>query len=134
MWIPDVLIRHGGLSTILAWFAFALLICVLACYPASACALTKYLTRRGGTACFLLFPAVWIVLEYAQSLSPFGGLPWILAGYSQVDYLSVIQIADITGIFGVSFMILWTGTALVWMVTCKGNKKMASAPLLGASC
>ena len=132
MWIPEVLIRYGGLSTVLAWFAFGLLVSVLACYPATACAVTKYLTRRGGAACFLLFPAVWIVLEYAQCLSPFGGLPWILAGYSQSEYLSIIQIADITGIFGVSFLILGTGTAFVWMVTCRGNKKMACAPLLGA--
>jgi apolipoprotein N-acyltransferase len=132
LWIPDVLIRHGGFSTFLAWFAFGLLVSVLACYPAAACALTKYLTRRGGATCFLLFPAVWIVLEYAQSLSPFGGLPWILAGYSQSDCLSIIQIVDITGIFGVSFIILWAGTAFVWMVTCKGNKMMACAPLLGA--
>ena len=132
MWIPDVLMRYGGLSPTLAWFAFSLLVSVLACYPAVACALTKYLTRRGGTACFLLFPSIWIVSEYAQSLSPFGGLPWILAGYSQSDYLNIIQIADITGIFGVSFIILWTGTAFVWMVTCKGNKRMAYAPMLGA--
>jgi apolipoprotein N-acyltransferase len=131
-WIPDVLIRYGGFSPVLAWFAFGLLASVLACYPAAACALTKGLIRRGGTACLLLFPAVWIVLEYAQSLSPFGGLPWLLAGYSQSDSLSIIQIADITGIFGVSFVILWVGTAFVWMATYRGNKKMAYAPLLGA--
>jgi apolipoprotein N-acyltransferase len=132
IWIPDVLTRYGGLSSALAWTAFTLLVSMLACYPAAACALTKYLARRGGTAYFLLFPAVWIVFEYAQSLFPFGGLPWILAGYSQSGYLGIIQIADITGVFGVSFVILWTGIAFVWLATCKGNKIKACAPLLAA--
>ena len=132
VWIPEVLVRYGGLSPAVAWPAYVLLVSVLACYPAIACALTKYLTRRGGAVFFLLFPAFWVVLEYAQSLSPFGGLPWILAGYSQSEYLGIIQIADITGIFGVSFVILWAGTAVVWLVKHRGNKKKACAPLLVA--
>ena len=132
IWIPDVLIRYGGLSATLAWIAFGLMVSMLACYPATACALTKYLTRRGGTAFFLLFPAIWVIFEYAQSLSPFGGLPWVLAGYSQSDYLSIIQIADMVGIFGVSFIILWAGTAFVWIMRCGGKAMRAYVPLLAA--
>ena len=132
IWIPDVLIRYGGLSAALAWTAFTLLVSVLACYPAAACALTKHLARRGGTAYLLLFPAVWVVAEYAQSLSPFGGLPWILAGYSQAESAGVIQIADIAGVFGISFVILWTGTAFVWALNRRENIKRAIVPPLAA--
>lgn len=132
-WIPRVLIRYGGLSGALAWFAFGLMVTVLACFPAIACAVTKHLARRGGTICFLLFPAVWVVFEYALSLVPFGGLPWILAGYSQSDYLNIVQIADITGVFGISFLILWTGTALVWFATYPGSRIRACAPLVAAA-
>ena len=128
-WIPEVLSRYGGLSPVTAWLSFGLMIAALASYSAASCALTKYIIRRGGSNYLLLFPAVWIVFEYAQSFSPFGGLPWILAGYSQVDNLSVIQIADFTGIFGVSFIILWTGTAIVWMAANGRNKRKACGPL-----
>lgn len=130
IWIPEVLGRYGGLSSAMAWLAFGLMVAVLACYPAAACALTRHITRRGGSNYFLIFPAVWIVFEYALSFSPFGGLPWILAGYSQADHLSVIQIADITGIFGVSFIILWAGTSMVWMAANGRHKRKAFWPPL----
>lgn len=132
IWIPDVLIRYGGLPAALAWIAFGLMVAMLACYPAAACALTKHLAKRGGDFCFLLFPAVWIVLEFAQSFSPFGGLPWLLAGYSQSDYLSLIQIADIVGVYGISFVILWAGTAIVWLALHKRNKRIACVPAITA--
>ena len=108
------------------------MIAMLACYPAAACALTKHLVQRGGDAYILAFPAVWIVMEYAQSLSPFGGLPWNLAGYSQSGYLSLIQCADVVGVFGISFLLLWTNTALVWFVYHRGGRRIACVPLLTA--
>jgi apolipoprotein N-acyltransferase len=124
VWIPAVLHHYGGLSDALAWIAFSLLVSVLACYPAAGCAAASYLIRHGGRSCLLLFPLVWIVVEYIESYSPFGGLPWLLAGYSQSNYLSVIQIADITGIYGVSFLILWINTVAVWIVL--GRQRRAS--------
>lgn len=132
IWIPGVMLRYGGLSTALAWLAFGLMIGMLACFPAAGCAISKYLTKRGGEFFFLLFPAVWIVQEYAQTLFPFGGLPWLLAGYSQSDYLSMIQIADIAGVFGISFIILWTGAAIVWLAFHNGSKRSKCAPLIVA--
>jgi apolipoprotein N-acyltransferase len=133
LWIPTVLVRYGGLPKALAWTCFGLMITMLASYSAAACALAKHLMKRGGDACILLFPAVWIVLEYAQSLSPFGGLPWLLLGYSQVDFLSFIQIADIAGVFGISFILLWTSTAVVWFVLCKRSRWIAFMPIIAAA-
>ena len=121
VWMPAVLTRYGGLPALLAWLAYVLLIALLACYPAAACAVTKYLILRRGDAFILLFPFIWVLFEYANSLSPFGGLPWLLAGYSQSRYLPIIQIADIVGVYGISFLILWTGTAAVWLVRNKGR-------------
>jgi apolipoprotein N-acyltransferase len=129
LWIPDVLTHYGGLTPWLAWVAFALMICLLACYPAAACTLTKHWMLRGGEGFFLLFPVVWVLFEYAQSLTPFGGFPWILAGYTQSDYGAVIQIADIAGIYGVSFLVLSVGTSAVWAFFCRGRKLRIYAPL-----
>jgi apolipoprotein N-acyltransferase len=132
IWIPQVLAHFGGLHTALAWLAFVLLVCLLACYPAAACVLTKYLMMRGGERFFLLFPAVWVLFEYAQSFSPFGGLPWLLTGYTQSDYLGIIQIADITGIYGISFVVLCAGTSTVWLVFKRDKKLLASTPFVAA--
>ena len=53
-------------------------------------------------------------MEYVRGFWPFGGFPWLLTGYSQTDYLRLIQVADITGVYGVSFVVAWVGAAFVW--------------------
>jgi apolipoprotein N-acyltransferase len=132
LWIPTVLARYGGLSVPLAWSAFGLMIALLACYPAAACALVKHFMKRGGDGFILLFPVLWVLMEYVQTLSPFGGLPWLLAGYTQSKFIGLIQIADIVGVFGVSFLLLWMNTAIVWLVLKKGARKFSFAPLIAA--
>src|SRR3989338_9828412 len=51
---------------------------------------------------FLTIPALWVSLEYMRS-HLLTGFPWALLGYSQYKNLALIQIADITGAWGVSF-------------------------------
>jgi apolipoprotein N-acyltransferase len=54
--------------------------------------------------CYLGVPALWVVGEFARS-SLFSGFSWELLGYTQYRYLSLIQIADLTGVYGVSFLL-----------------------------
>ncbi len=62
--------------------------------------------------CRLFFlPATWVLLEYLRSYL-FTGLPWVLVGLSQARNLTVIQIAEITGAWGVSFLVVLVNTAL----------------------
>ena len=53
----------------------------------------------------LFIASSWVTLEFIRTYL-LTGFPWNLSGYSQVSFLPVIQIADITGIYGVSFFIL----------------------------
>jgi apolipoprotein N-acyltransferase len=41
-----------------------------------------------------------------------GGFPWGLLGYSQYSVLPVIQIAEVTGVYGVSFVVVAVNAAL----------------------
>ena len=61
--------------------------------------------------CLILIPALWVSLEYIRSFL-FTGFPWELLGYSQYRTLHIIQISDIFGVFGISFLILLTNVAL----------------------
>jgi len=56
-------------------------------------------------------PAAWVTSEWLRSniLTGFG---WNLLGYSQSSNLPVIQIADATGIYGVSFLVVMANTAI----------------------
>lgn len=56
-------------------------------------------------------PGAWVLLEYVRSYL-FTGFPWALTGLSQYQNLPVIQIADITGAWGVSFLIVFINFAL----------------------
>lgn len=53
----------------------------------------------------LFIPSLWIILEYLRSRL-FTGFGWALLGYSQYLNLPLIQIADITGIWGISFLLV----------------------------
>ncbi|HQP91139.1 MAG TPA: apolipoprotein N-acyltransferase [Candidatus Omnitrophota bacterium] len=55
--------------------------------------------------CFF-FPSLWVALEYLRG-NIFTGLPWALLGNGQAPNLLAIQGADITGVFGVSFIVVF---------------------------
>jgi apolipoprotein N-acyltransferase len=68
-------------------------------------------TRYCSFADLLFFSACWVVLEYIRAYL-FTGFPWIPLGYSQYMCLPVIQIADITGVWGVSFLVMLVNAAV----------------------
>ncbi|MGH7461416.1 MAG: nitrilase-related carbon-nitrogen hydrolase, partial [Longimicrobiales bacterium] len=66
-------------------------------------------------ACILAFPATWTSLEFLLSLASPDGTALNLA-YSQARLLSLVQIASVTGIWGISFLVtlLPAGLAAAW--------------------
>lgn len=54
----------------------------------------------------LICSSLWISLEHLRNYL-FTGFPWGLLGYSQWQNPSFIQIAEFTGIYGVSFLIIF---------------------------
>ena len=55
---------------------------------------------------------LWVLLEYIRTYL-FSGFPWAILGYTQWNFLEIIQIADITGVYGVSFLIIFINLLLV---------------------
>ncbi|MFA5144728.1 MAG: apolipoprotein N-acyltransferase [Candidatus Omnitrophota bacterium] len=72
-------------------------------------------TKKSTLYSLIFIPSVWVLLEYIRGLL-FTGFPWALLGYSQYLNLPVIQIADITGAWGVSFLVMMVNVAVVEMV------------------
>jgi apolipoprotein N-acyltransferase len=54
---------------------------------------------------------VWVGLEYVRA-HLLGGFPWAPLGASQWRQLPLIQLAGVTGVYGVSFLVSWSGLAL----------------------
>lgn len=60
---------------------------------------------------FLICAAAWVAWEMFIARL-FGGFPWNLLGASQYRMLPIIQLAAYTGVYGVSFAIVWFSTSM----------------------
>lgn len=109
-WVTNSVHFYGGISIIPASLITLLLSAYCALYPALFGAAAVHLRKNQGAFFFLAAPALWTALELARTYV-FSGFPWSLLGYSQYLALPVIQIADITGVYGVSFLIVLVNAA-----------------------
>ncbi len=71
----------------------------------------------------LAIPFAWVVLEYVRA-HLFTGFPWALLGYSQYTNINLIQIADMTGAYGVSFLLM-TFNVAVWAWLAGSRRKVS---------
>jgi len=60
----------------------------------------------------VLSAAIWVGLEIVLTYI-FGGFPWNLLADSQYRIVPLIQFASFTGVYGVSFLIVWTSVSLL---------------------
>lgn len=70
-----------------------------------------WLEQRWAQMAWVLAPCLWVSLEFLRTYA-FSGLPWGLFGYSQFQWLAIIQISDITSVYGVSFVIVLANVTL----------------------
>jgi apolipoprotein N-acyltransferase len=74
-------------------------------------------------------PAAWVALEWARSYI-FTGFGWALLGYSQSCNLPIIQIADVSGAYGVSFLIVMFNTVTLFAIkNFRNNKREFFVPV-----
>ena len=65
---------------------------------------------------FWFFPLVWTSIEYLRSKGPLG-FPWASIANTQLDYLTIVQNAEIFGIYGISFWIVFVNILIFnWLV------------------
>jgi len=75
-----------------------------------------------------IIPALWVILEYVRS-NIFTGFGWSLLAHSQYVNLPIIQISDITGAYGVSFLVMMANVTIYYMLS-SGIKKALPALLI----
>jgi apolipoprotein N-acyltransferase len=102
-WIVNVLSTYGGLNFIVSIFVLLLLSLYLSLYTGLFSALTCFLSDS--RIKIFLFAGIFISLEYIRTIF-LTGFPWGLLGHSLCSRLSLIQIVDITGVYGPSFIIV----------------------------
>ena len=103
-WLSPVVITYGNLPYWLGVLALVLLSVYLSLYFACFAAGLVYLRERG-FAEFITAPLLWVCLEFLKTIL-FSGFPWENLAYSQYQFLTIIQFSDITGTYGVSFLLV----------------------------
>lgn len=110
-WVTSSMNNYGGVPLLTSILVMLLLCAYLALYPACFALAYRIYCRLSGedkrcsAFMLLLLPSLWVVLEFLRGIIV-TGFPWVLLGYSQSPYLSVIQISQFTGVWGVSFIVM----------------------------
>lgn len=91
--------------------------------------------RRPGTPWRLLvLPAAWVVGELARSRIGYG-MPWVLLAHSQVRQVWLLQVADVVGAYGVSFVVALVNVLVATLLAppAAGARWRLRAPLAVAA-
>ena len=64
----------------------------------------RHMHRRHGLSVAVTTALVWTATEYLRSLGDLG-FPWLLLGHTQYRFLPLIQVSDLAGAYGVSFIL-----------------------------
>ena len=118
----------GGILPLLVPLFFTL---GVGCVFALSVLLWRFFVRRGepGKAALAL-PAAWVAYEYILSLSwPHG--TWGSLAYTQMDFLPLVQLASLTGVWGMSFFLLLPAATLAALLTSPATGRQKRTTALG---
>ncbi len=128
-WIEHSIRVYGHLPVYLSIPILLLLCLVLSLYVGLFSLLFNNLYKTTRFPALLLAPVLWVSLDLLRTYL-FTGFPWASIGYSQYKWLSIIQISDLTGVYGVSFMVVAVNGALADIILY--GRRMRIFPLFPA--
>ncbi len=104
-WIPDVPAHYGNMSKGLSFLIYIILIIFLGLFWGLFSSVYAVAGRAFPRWAWLLAPIIWTGSEFI--LSRFlTGFPWGILGTSQYQNLPLIQVATLTGVYGISFALV----------------------------
>lgn len=76
--------------------------------------LFRLASRVTGRFYIVIFPAIWVGIDYLRSVGDIA-FPWSFLGYSLTPFLPIAQLATITGVWGLTYIIV-LGNVLIWEI------------------
>jgi apolipoprotein N-acyltransferase len=111
-WLIHFFRDFAGVGFVAAGACLLSLALVLSLYGAVAIVAGVRLSRSFGIPLFLAIPPVWVAAEWIRTYWPLGGMPLNLLGDAAQGRIAVIQLAELTGIYGISALIMFVNCAL----------------------
>ena len=116
LWVTNTIINYGNVPVFVSYLILMLLAAYLSLYLALFCYLVKKWSRGNPLTFLWLAPVIWTSLEYLRSTHSTFGFSWLGLGYSQAGNLPVIQVAEITGVYGISTLIVFINASLYFLL------------------
>jgi len=113
-WFYAVMRHYGPLPMIQAGAVFALVIVATSLFHAAFAAAIAWLGKFSPERACLAAPFVWVSMEFAMMHLPAIGFPWNLLGYVAAGNLVLVQVTEITGIFGLSLLVAAYNGLAAW--------------------
>ncbi|WP_151523378.1 apolipoprotein N-acyltransferase [Serinicoccus kebangsaanensis] len=103
-WYTPMFVWASTYAGVMPWLAMSL---ASALYPAALGGLLAVL-QRAGTVRPVVGAAAWVLMEYARSVTPFGGFPWARLGFSQADS-PTLGAVSLLSVAGLGFLVALAG-------------------------
>ncbi|MGA2031691.1 MAG: apolipoprotein N-acyltransferase [Thermoguttaceae bacterium] len=101
-------------ATSFGWLALAV---YFACYVPLFVGLSRVAVHRLRVPVILAAPVVWTGLELARA-HLLTGMTMASLGHTQYRWVELIQVSDLTGAYGVSFLVMFVAACLARMLPC----------------
>ncbi len=126
-WIGSTVVNWA--HTPLGWAAWLILTAIEGLWYGLFGAVAWWVARRSsGVWRMVGLASAWIAVEWLRGQTSVA-MPWTLAGYTQYRYLVLIQIADVTGVYGISFALALACAALAEAL-CRSRAAASPEPPL----
>jgi apolipoprotein N-acyltransferase len=130
-WLNFTFTTYSAIPWPLTWLPTLGLAAYCGLYPALVAAAVAWLARRRSVAWGLAaVPFLWVAGEWVRG-QLMGGFPWGLLGYSQHQQLALIQVAELGGVYAVSFVLVAVNAAAAGCLLLPWRHAVAGVVLAG---
>lgn len=115
-WVVIVVGKYGGLHWFISLQALLLLALYMTIYFVAFVAMARcLLNAMPAPAGLFLVPALWVGIDWLRGVL-FTGLPWMDLGYGLYRYPELIQIADMAGHHGITYLLVLVNILFVLLI------------------
>ncbi len=132
-WVVDTIGLYSNIPHIIAVGPLLLMCAILSVYTGvfavGLCVYHKSGPRGSGWSLLVFGPMLWVALEWVRSFF-FIGFPWVSLGYSQYNFLNLIQFVEYTGVYGLSALVIFGNIVLFVAFSRPGRGRLVLVLLL----
>lgn len=132
-WVVDTIGLYSNIPHIIAVGPLLLMCAILSAYTGVFAVGLSVCHQSGphnsGWSLLVFGPMLWVALEWVRSFF-FIGFPWVSLGYSQYNFLNLIQFVEYTGVYGLSALVILGNIVLFLAFSRPGRGRLLLVLLL----